>query len=342
MAMFVLPTFARTVLASLAIGALATSGCSEDACGQAATCLGLPTAASTESQASDTLASSAATTTTSVTVSATAHPTNTGVPPNTLPPHTDLPDPSHDSSTSTATVDTDNGNLTGADDPTEDTELGTQMGDSSEAPDTEGFDTADLTNFEGFDTTDAESAAVSTAEDPGANSSQEPDVTNASHEVPATSHCAPVADWDPAWSQWEEEVLQLVNEFRATGADCDTEGSFGPTTPLAMEPTLRCSARLHSEDMFVRDYFAHDNPDGLDPFERMEEAGFEGGWLGENIAAGQQTPDEVMQAWIDSDGHCSNIMNPNFTLLGVGYYPGGDNWQEGQHFWTQNFGTPLN
>jgi uncharacterized protein YkwD len=137
-------------------------------------------------------------------------------------------------------------------------------------------------------------------------------------------------------------VLQLVNDVRAVGADCDSEGSFGPTTPLAMDSMLRCSSRLHSEDMYVRDFFDHTNPDGLDPFERMDDAGFNGGWMGENIAYGQPSPEEVMQAWVDSDGHCSNIMNPNFTLIGVGYYPGGANWQDGQHFWTQNFGTPLN
>jgi uncharacterized protein YkwD len=63
--------------------------------------------------------------------------------------------------------------------------------------------------------------------------------------------------------------------------------------------------------------------------------------MGENIAWGQTSPAEVMEAWIDSDGHCSNVMNPNYTLIGVGYYPGSDNWRDGQHFWTQNFGAPL-
>src|SRR5690606_667375 len=66
--------------------------------------------------------------------------------------------------------------------------------------------------------TDGESTATPTEEAPGNDSTQEPDDTNTTDEVPATSHCAPAADWDPAWSQWEEEVLLLVNTVRATGA----------------------------------------------------------------------------------------------------------------------------
>lgn len=183
-------------------------------------------------------------------------------------------------------------------------------------------------------------ASASTAGAPD-ESTAAPADTGTSNEVPVGEHCAAVAEWDPAWSQWEEEVLLLVNEVRAVGADCGAEGEFGPAEPLAMDAILRCSSRLHSLDMFERDYFDHTNPDGLDPFDRMEQAGFSGSYMGENIAYGQRTPEEVMQAWVDSDGHCSNIMNPNYTLLGVGYYPGADSWRDGnQHFWTQNFGAP--
>lgn len=163
-----------------------------------------------------------------------------------------------------------------------------------------------------------------------------------SDEVPDSTHCAPVADWDPAWAQWEEEVLLLVNENRAVGADCQTEGSFGPADPLAMDPMLRCSARLHSLDMYERDFFDHTNIDGVPFNERISAAGFAAGWAGENIAYGQSSPEQVVDTWMNSDGHCANIMQPNFTLLGVGYYPGADSWREGnQHFWTQNFGAPL-
>ena len=161
-------------------------------------------------------------------------------------------------------------------------------------------------------------------------------------EVPDTEHCAAVADWDPEWVQFEEEVLLLVNEFRSQPADCGVEGQFAAAPPLAMDPTLRCSARLHSLDMFERDFFDHDNPDGLDPFQRMQEAGFEGQRMGENIAAGQRTPEEVMDAWMESDGHCSNIMLPQYTLIGIGFDPGGEQTRGSlNNYWTQNFGTPF-
>jgi uncharacterized protein YkwD len=160
-------------------------------------------------------------------------------------------------------------------------------------------------------------------------------------EVPAGAYCEDVADWDPEWVQFEEEVLLLVNEFRSEPADCGVEGQFAAAAPVSMNPILRCSARLHSLDMFTRDYFEHDNPDGLDPFERMDAAGFQGGGGGENIAVGQQTPEEVMQAWMDSDGHCANVMRGAFDTIGIGYHPGAGQRGLGSNYWTQNFGAPA-
>jgi uncharacterized protein YkwD len=163
----------------------------------------------------------------------------------------------------------------------------------------------------------------------------------AAQDVPSGDYCAPVSDWDPAWLQFEREVLLLVNERRAKAADCGEEGQFGPAGPLVMDPILRCSARLQSLDMFERDFFDHTNPDGLDPFQRMSAAGFHGSSAGENIAVGQSSPQQVMQSWMDSDGHCANIMRPNYTMLGVGYHPGAGGRGLGSHFWTQNFGAPI-
>ena len=160
--------------------------------------------------------------------------------------------------------------------------------------------------------------------------------------VPDGEHCAAVADWDPAWVAFEEEVLRLTNEWRAKGANCDTQGQFGPANPLTMNAMLRCSARLHSQDMGEQGYFDHTNLAGQSPFDRMAEAGYQGFTMGENIAKGQQTPQEVVDGWIDSDGHCANIMNPSFTEIGVGYWEGAaDNqWFNGNKLWTQNFGAP--
>ncbi len=144
--------------------------------------------------------------------------------------------------------------------------------------------------------------------------------------------CAPTEDWDAMSTEFEEEVLLLVNEARAAGANCGSGGSFAPTSALSMQPQLRCAARMHSRDMARRDFFDHTNPDGEGPQPRIERAGYEWSTWGENIAFGYPSPEAVMDGWMGSDGHCSNIMNPNFTEIGVGHYEGNQ--------WTQVFGAP--
>lgn len=149
-------------------------------------------------------------------------------------------------------------------------------------------------------------------------------------------YCDPAKLWEPAWKKLEEDVLVIVNEKRAQGADCGSEGVFGPAGPLTMHPALRCAARMHSKDMADRDFFDHTNPDGDSPWDRMGKTGY-GAYTnaGENIAAGSPTAAGTMDQWMNSDGHCANIMNPDFEHIGVGYYPGG---QYG-HLWTQVFGA---
>jgi uncharacterized protein YkwD len=117
------------------------------------------------------------------------------------------------------------------------------------------------------------------------------------------------------------------------GANCGGE-NFGPAEPLVMEPSLQCAARMHSLDMDERNFFAHDNPSGEGPSQRMDDAGYDGRTWGENIAGGSSDAEGTMDQWMDSPGHCSNIMNPSFSQIGVGYHPGGD-WG---HLWTQTFG----
>lgn len=85
--------------------------------------------------------------------------------------------------------------------------------------------------------------------------------------------------------------------------------------------------------MSQRNFFDHVNPDGDGPGERIEASTYEWSTWGENIAAGYRTPEAVVEGWMSSDGHCSNIMNPAFTEIGVGYEPDGFNW-------TQVFGAP--
>jgi uncharacterized protein YkwD len=143
-------------------------------------------------------------------------------------------------------------------------------------------------------------------------------------------HCEAQADWDPAWAQFEADVLAIVNARRAEGATCGGD-SFAPTGPMIAEAQLQCAARLHSLDMFERMFFDHTNPDGESPWDRVDRTTYDGSASGENIAQGYPDPAAVMDGWMNSPGHCSNIMNPDNTELGVGYY--GDN-----SYWTQVMG----
>jgi len=180
---------------------------------------------------------------------------------------------------------------------------------------------------------------------PGLGGDDPYDGPNSPYTPPSGPYCDRIANWDPGWQTFEAEVLRLTNVRRAAGADCHSEGAFGPASAVTANEFLRCSARNHSMDLAVQDYFEHDNLAGETPFDRIDKTGYL--WLaaGENIAAGQTTPEEVIDTWMGSDGHCRNIMSSVFTELGVGYYFDENDTYEYpsapyRHYWTQNFGTP--
>lgn len=156
--------------------------------------------------------------------------------------------------------------------------------------------------------------------------------------LPDNGYCMPVHAWNDGWVDWELEVIALVNDARATPTNCGSEGNFGAADPVVYEPALTCAARVHSKDMGDNAFFSHTNLAGEGPSVRIAAAEYDWSTWGENIAAGQGSPSAVVNGWLDSDGHCANIMNPNFSELGVGYYnaPGSPY----THYWTQNFGAP--
>lgn len=142
---------------------------------------------------------------------------------------------------------------------------------------------------------------------------------------------------DAKWLEREHEVLKLVNEVRAKGAVCGKRGGFGPAPALKADARLRCAALAHSQDMVDRRFFDHVNPDNEDPLDRIKKTGYSGHLVGENIAAGRSSASDVMADWMKSDGHCANIMKPEYTELGVGYVHGPGT--KFRHYWTQNFGA---
>jgi RHS repeat-associated protein len=155
------------------------------------------------------------------------------------------------------------------------------------------------------------------------------------NQVPSNTYCDPVASWSPAWSQIELEAVAIVNQVRSEGADCGSRGYFEPAAPLVLEPTLRCAARVHAEDMFVRDFFDHTNPDGQGPGARAALAGYPSP-VAENLSMGSPSASEIIDGLLASDGHCANLMDPSSEAIGIGYHPGGG---EQVDLHVQVFGT---
>ncbi|MGZ0085467.1 CAP domain-containing protein [Caldibacillus thermoamylovorans] len=119
---------------------------------------------------------------------------------------------------------------------------------------------------------------------------------------------------------YEQQVVELTNKERA---------KYG-LPPLQVDLALSKVAREKSRDMAVNNYFSHNSPTYGSPFEMMKKFGISYTAAGENIAKGQRTPQEVVNAWMNSEGHRANILNKNFTHIGVGF-------EENGYIWTQQF-----
>jgi uncharacterized protein YkwD len=116
-------------------------------------------------------------------------------------------------------------------------------------------------------------------------------------------------------------VLALVNEVRARGTRCGTR-NFAPAPPVASSGTLAGVALGHATDMAAHDYFEHEDRAGRSPADRVRAVGYREQLVGENIAYGPSSADEVVRGWLDSPGHCENIMDPRFEEMGIAYAPG--------------------
>jgi len=150
------------------------------------------------------------------------------------------------------------------------------------------------------------------------------------HRPPAPRSAPP----DP--ERLTARLLELINQARWEN---------GHIPPLKANPALNRSAQSHSQSMAENDFFGHKGADNSSPWDRIEAVEY-GNWymLAENIAAGYTTPEEVIQAWMDSPRHLENLMNPDLNEIGLGYafqaedtYPG-TTWGY-EHYWTSDMGT---
>lgn len=119
---------------------------------------------------------------------------------------------------------------------------------------------------------------------------------------------------------YEEEVVRLTNLKRTANG----------LKALTINWELSRVARYKSQDMHDKSYFSHTSPTYGSPFNMMKNFGISYTSAGENIAMGQRTPSEVVEAWWNSEGHRANMLNSTFTQIGVGYVSDGK-------YWTQMF-----
>ena len=151
----------------------------------------------------------------------------------------------------------------------------------------------------------------------GNGTTQKPETEKPEAEIPETE-TPEVNNGETNASQFELKVLELVNSERVKNG----------LKKLELDEALSTVARNHSMDMAKNNYFSHTNLKGQSPFDRLKSAGISYSYAGENIASGQTTPEAVVNAWMNSEGHRKNILNSNFNKIGIGYY---------NRYWTQVF-----
>ena len=141
----------------------------------------------------------------------------------------------------------------------------------------------------------------------------------------------------PDTAEAAREVFNATNAARAEARQCgDTWMEAAP--PLAWNKDLAAAALAHSQDMAQQSYFAHKNKQGNEVSQRAEAQGYRWRHIGENISRGQTSAREAVTGWINSPGHCHNLMNPRFTEFGAGVAI-----RQGKRpaaYWTQVFGAP--
>ena len=157
----------------------------------------------------------------------------------------------------------------------------------------------------------------STPSTPSTTPQQKPEST------PSKPSTTPEQKPSTDFSSYQQQVLDLVNAERTKRG----------ISALTLDSNLSSVATKKSQDMVNKNYFDHTSPTYGSPFDMMKQFGISYRTAGENIAKGQKTPQEVVTAWMNSEGHRKNILNPNFTNLGVGIAKD----SKGTTYWTQMF-----
>lgn len=133
----------------------------------------------------------------------------------------------------------------------------------------------------------------------------------------------------------ELALINAHNQARTQGRTCGTT-FYNPAPKLRWDCRLGQASFNHSTDMATNDFFSHTGSDGSSPFDRMRRAGYQFRTAGENISAGYRTVEAAMTGWLNSPGHCSNIMNPAFQDIGAAKAE--SSTSRYRIYWTAGFG----
>ncbi|MFK7861490.1 MAG: CAP domain-containing protein [Granulosicoccus sp.] len=139
-------------------------------------------------------------------------------------------------------------------------------------------------------------------------------------------------------SEMQQRMLQLINDARATARVCGTD-SYPATRSLSWNTNLAEASRVHSDDMATHNFFDHTGSDGSSAAMRVTRQGYQWRAVGENIAAGRTTAEATVNDWLESPGHCRNIMNPTFAEVAVACVEDSDS--DFGRYWTNVLATPL-
>mgnify|MGYP001032325453 CR=1 FL=1 len=123
----------------------------------------------------------------------------------------------------------------------------------------------------------------------------------------------------------EQSFIQLINDYRKANG----------LGELVYQPQMEDAAKWMSQDMAEKNYFSHTDSLGRNPFDRMADFGYEGGWMGENLAAGRDLAQDAFNQFKNSPGHNANMLKAPYTKIGVSRYFVADStygW-----YWTVDF-----
>jgi uncharacterized protein YkwD len=126
------------------------------------------------------------------------------------------------------------------------------------------------------------------------------------------------------------EMLEAINDVRAQGATCGDD-RMAPAPPVIWDSRLERAATTHARDMAENGFFGHTSSDGTRMGDRVRRAGYDWAVVGENLARYQRSVGEVVTDWVESPGHCRQLLAPSFREVGVALVDG---------HWAQVFGVP--